>query len=83
MEGAIAALREVRQPNEIALVVNELTPESQSALMDGYAVAVISTPLRELCRDMVELMVGSLRDTGHGMPAQHFLPARIDLAENI
>lgn len=44
MEGAIAALREARQPGEVALVVNELTPESRSALIDRHVTMVIATP---------------------------------------
>ena len=36
MEGAIAALREARAPGEVTLVVNEITPESRSALADRY-----------------------------------------------
>ena len=31
MEGAIAAVREARAPGEVALIVNELTPESRAA----------------------------------------------------
>ena len=29
MEGAISALREVRQPGQVSLVVNELTPDTR------------------------------------------------------
>ncbi len=44
MEGAIAALREVRQPGEVALIVNELTPESRAALVSRHVAMAISTP---------------------------------------
>ncbi|MGR3542631.1 MAG: LacI family DNA-binding transcriptional regulator [Hasllibacter sp.] len=55
MEGTIAALREERGPGEIALVVNEPTPESLAALEDGYAVLVIETPLGRLCAEIMAL----------------------------
>jgi hypothetical protein len=69
MEGAIAALREVRAPGEVALIVNELTPESRAALQDRYVVMVISTPLAALCRDLMGLMrdaVRQVRASGRG-----------------
>ncbi|MBY6154425.1 LacI family DNA-binding transcriptional regulator [Vannielia litorea] len=56
MEGAIAALREVRPPNKVALIVNELTPESQNALADRYALMCVATPLKELCAALVDSM---------------------------
>lgn len=57
MEGAIAALREVRPPDKIALVVNELTPESRAALLDRYVVMAIGTPIRALSRACVQAMI--------------------------
>ena len=81
MEGAIAALREVHPVPRVALVVNELTVESRAALLDGYAVMVISTPLSELCRDLVELMIQAVRKGDDGIAAQHFLDPRLLLPE--
>lgn len=81
MEGAIAALREVRAPEEVALVVNELTAESHAALRDGYLRMVIQTPLRELCTDLVKLMVAARRQGEDGSVGQHFLDPRIVLPE--
>jgi LacI family transcriptional regulator len=83
MEGAIAALREARKPGEVVLVVNELTPESRSALQDRYVVLVISTPLAELCRDLVELMTDAVRDGTSGILGQHFLQPDIYIAETV
>ena len=83
MEGAIAALREVRQPGEVALVVNELTPESRAALQDRYVVLVISTPLVTLCRDLVELMTEAVRSGGSGILGQHFLQPEIYIGETV
>lgn len=83
MEGAIAALREAREPGEVALVVNELTPESRSALQDRYVVLAIATPLATLCRDLVALMVAAV---GHGpseITGQHFLQPDLYIGESV
>lgn len=81
MEGAIAALREVHATPRLSLVVNELTAESRAALLDGYCNLVIQTPLPELCRDLVELMVKAVQSGDDGISAQHFLDARVWLPE--
>ncbi len=81
MEGAIAALREVRQPDEVALVVNEITAESRSALLNGYVRMVIATPLRELCEDLIDLMKAAIEGDGNGIIGQHFLDPRLVLPE--
>lgn len=83
MEGAIAALREIRAPGEVALVVNELTAESAGALADGYVQMVISTPLDLLCRDLVGMMIELTLQRGDAVSAQHFLAPRIYLPEMI
>lgn len=81
MEGAIAAVRETRAPEQLALVVNELTAESRAGLLDGYVRMVISTPLRELCVDMVEIMNNAVVAGDDGSVSQHFLDPRIILPE--
>ena len=83
MEGAIAALREVRQPGEVALVVNELTPESRAALLDRYVVMVIATPLSALCRDVVQLMIESAEEGPSQVIGQHFLPPDLHIPESV
>lgn len=83
MEGAIAALREVRAPGEVVLVVNELTPESRAALSDGYVSMAIVTPLAQLCRDLVGLMVEAASGSTPAVPGQHFLEPQIYLPESI
>ncbi|MBO6853889.1 MAG: substrate-binding domain-containing protein, partial [Marivivens sp.] len=60
MEGAIAAVRKLRPPDRIALIVNELTPESRQSLADRYLTMVIATPLEELCAALVNNMVHQL-----------------------
>ncbi|MFT6660016.1 MAG: LacI family transcriptional regulator [Maritalea sp.] len=82
MEGAIAALRESVAPRHVALVVNELTDDSRAALADGYVTMVISTPLRRLCRDMVEMMVNAVRNGSSEVAGQHFLQPDLFLPES-
>ena len=83
MEGAIAALREVRTPESISLVVNELTEDSRAGLMDGYVTMVIATPLAQLCRDMVEMMVSTVTKGVSDLPGQHFLQPQLYLPESL
>ena len=83
MEGAIAAIREVRATGEIALVVNELTPESRAGLSDRYVAMAISTPLAELSRALVEMMVEATGEGSAGFPSQHFLEPRIYFPESL
>jgi LacI family transcriptional regulator len=83
MEGAIAALREARQPGEVALVVNELTPESRAALQDRYLAMVISTPLPRLCRELVGLMISAVEQGPSLMPGQFFLQPDLYLPESV
>ncbi|MFZ7091362.1 LacI family DNA-binding transcriptional regulator [Primorskyibacter sp. 2E233] len=81
MEGAIAALREVHETPKVALVVNELTAESRAALIDGYAVMAIATPLPALCKELVDLMTKATRHEDDGIAGQHFLDPLIILPE--
>jgi len=83
MEGAIAAVSEVRQPGEIALVVNELTQESRAALISRYVTMVISTPLHRLCDDLVRLATEALVDGIPPVQGQHFLPPDLYLPESV
>lgn len=83
MEGAIAALREMRAPGEVALIVNELTSVSRAALSDGYATMVIGTPLEQLCRDTVELMARSVLQGHVQIPDAHFLEPQLFLPPSI
>lgn len=83
MEGAIAALREVRQPGEVTLVVNELTPESRAALISRHVGMVIGTPLGRLCADLVTLAAEAVRDGIPPLQGQHFLPPDLYLPESV
>ena len=82
MEGAIAALRESRPPGRVALVVNELTPDSRAALIDRYACLALATPLTSLCT----LAVAQMVEAASGMPlseGQNFLGADLHCPESV
>jgi LacI family transcriptional regulator len=83
MEGAISAVREVREPEELAIVVNEITPESRAGLLDRYVTLVNATPLRRLCGDLVALMVNAVENGMAESPGQRFLPADIYVPESV
>lgn len=83
MEGAIAALREMRAPGDVALVLNELTPDSRAALSDRYATMVISTPLPSICRDLVGLMVQAVQEGVGTTTSQHFLEPQLFTPESV
>jgi len=83
MEGAIAALREMRAPGKVGLVVNELTADSRAALVDGYLNMVISTPLRALCRDLASFVAESSEAGVDGVAGQHFLDPTVYLPEMV
>ena len=83
MEGAIQALREVRQAGQVALVVNELTPESRLGLSNGFVTMVISTPLRQLCTELVTLAKRQVIDADGPVPSQSFLEPVLYLPESV
>ncbi|MBI1416435.1 MAG: substrate-binding domain-containing protein [Limimaricola sp.] len=83
MEGAIAAIREARGPGEVALVVNEVTPESRAALTDRYVTMVIATPLETLCRELMGLMSEAVLKGVSDATGQHFLQPVLVLPESV
>ena len=83
MEGAIAAVREVRKPSEVCLVVNELTPQSRGGLVDGFVTMVIATPLPQLCDDLVRLMAEAAKAGPSEVAGQHFLRPELILPESV
>lgn len=83
MEGAIAALREVRQPGEVTLIVNELTPESRAALISRHVAMAIATPLGRMCADLITLAAAAVRDGIAPVQGQHFLPPDLYLPESV
>ncbi|MFN3723415.1 MAG: LacI family DNA-binding transcriptional regulator [Paracoccaceae bacterium] len=83
MEGAIAALREARAAGEVALVINELTPESRAALISRTATMVISTPLQKLCADLVRIAAETVQNGISATGGQHFLMPDLYLPESV
>lgn len=83
MEGAIAAVREARAPGDVALVVNELTPESRAALIGRHVTMVIATPLQRLCDDLVRLASEAVGDGMTAVQSQHFLQPDLHLPESV
>ena len=83
MEGAVAALRQARPAEMPAVVCNEITAVSRSALADGILTMVISTPLAALCRELVGLMAHAIEAGAANAPGQTFLPFDIYVPENI
>ncbi len=83
MEGAIAALQQARRPGEVALVVNELTAESRAGLAQGWVTLVDATPLPDLCREVLALMLRAAGQGGIGGAGQVFLPIELHVAESL
>jgi LacI family transcriptional regulator len=83
MEGAIAAVREAREPGDVALVVNELTPESRAALISRHVTMVIGTPLQRLCDDLVRLASEAVIEGMTAVQGQHFLQPDLYLSESV
>ncbi|WP_343116597.1 LacI family DNA-binding transcriptional regulator [Ostreiculturibacter nitratireducens] len=83
MEGAIAAVREAREPGEVVLIVNELTPESSAGLADGFVTMVNGTPLPELCRELVGQMIRVAGAGPSDLPGQVFMKQDIYLPESM
>lgn len=81
MEGTIQAFREEVEPNEIALIVNELTPESFSALEEGYVSMIVSTPLQEMCRSLISSMVAHVLGDQSASAKQVFFKPALYLPE--
>lgn len=83
MEGLISALREEKASGRLVAVVNELTPISRSALADDIATLAVHTPLQNLCRELVRLMVAAIENGPADVPGQTFLPFEMYVPENI
>jgi LacI family transcriptional regulator len=84
MEGAIAAIREVRVAGEIVLVCPALTAESRRGLAEGVVTLVSDTPLEKLCRELFDRMCRAVLQPNEAVDmGQVFLPPDIYLAESI
>ncbi|KQZ59844.1 LacI family transcriptional regulator [Rhizobium sp. Root149] len=83
MEGAISAIREEKLGGKHIVVVNELTPISRAALADEIVTLAIATPLANLCRELVQLMIEAVDSGPATAPGQTFLPLELHVPENI
>jgi LacI family transcriptional regulator len=83
MEGVIDALREEDRAGSLSVVVNELTPESRSALVDEIVTLVIATPVRLLAERTVEAMCQRIGRDGPEVGGELFLPFDLYTSENI
>lgn len=83
MEGAIAALREARAPGDVALVVNELTPESRDGLTDRLVSMVIATPIEAMMRDVAGLMAQAALQGAPEVKGQHFRAPILHIPESV
>lgn len=83
MEGAIAAIRELREPGSVFLVVNELTEESRLALQDRTVSIVVGTPVRALCEELRDMMIATVEGGMAPTPGQRFLPGEIWTPESL
>ncbi len=83
MEGAIQALREMRKPEAVSLVVNELTETSTLALQEKYVTLVDATPLPKLCQGLLAEMAKSAVEGGAETLGQIFLQPDLFVPESI
>ena len=77
MEGAIQAVRESRAVPGLVLIVNELTPDSQSGLQDDVVSVVLATPVRQLAADLIALMIATSEKGMAETPGQRFFPPEV------
>ncbi|WP_295805791.1 LacI family DNA-binding transcriptional regulator [uncultured Nitratireductor sp.] len=89
MEGAIAALREEIGNGRFisgegpSVIVNEVTPDTTSALQEHIVTAIVATPLRELANSVVDLMVTAVHSGPGEAPGQLFLPFGFHVPESL
>lgn len=77
MEGAIQAVREAAVAPGLVLIVNELTPESQSGLQDQSVSVVLATPMRQLAADLIAQMIATSEKGMSETPGQRFFPPEV------
>ncbi len=83
MEGALAALREMCTPGQVALVVNELTTESRNGLADGYCTVVMGTPVENMCRELIAAIVARSSSPTTQLQGQVFVEPDIFISESL
>lgn len=83
MEGAIAAVREIRAQRRLALIVHELTPESRQGLIDGTVAAVLATPLAQVAAQTLGALGAGLGKATGAPTGQLFVQPAIVTPENL
>lgn len=83
MEGAISAVRDEGLAGELAIVVNELTSDSPSALHDGVVTMVLATPTGGALLRTHRAHDEGGRGPDDAIPGQTFLPFNIFVSKNV
>jgi LacI family transcriptional regulator len=83
MEGAIAALAQQRRSGQVALVVNELTPESRAGLTAGVVTMAIATPLQALTQALMRQVTAVAFAPVQAGGGQIVLPADLHIPESV
>ena len=83
MEGVIRALREEKIGDRLAVICNEVTPESRAALAEQIVSMVISTPIRLLARTAVAHMARALDPAAADPVDRTFVPFDLVVPENV
>ena len=83
MEGVIRALREENVHDRLAVVCNEVTPESRAALAEQIVSMVISTPVRLLAKTVVAHMLRALDPSAVNPADRTFVPFDLVVPENV
>ena len=83
VEGVIVAVREETQRDALAIVCNELTPETRDGLVDGLLSAVISTPTALLADRALDARARALENPAAEAASQVVVPFDLFLPTNI
>lgn len=83
IDGVIRAVAELGRGSDVVLVANELTPSTQSALIDGIVDLVIATPTRALAEKAVRVMLDAVLRPAAFTASQIVLPFELYGPENV
>ena len=83
IDGVIRAVAELGRDSDVVLVGNELTPSTQSALIDGIIDLVIATPTRALAEKAVQAMLDAAFRPAAFAASQILLPLTLYGPENV
>lgn len=83
IDGVIRAMAELGRGSDVVLIGNELTPSTQSALIDGIVDLVIATPTRALAERAVQAMLDAAFRPAASAASQMVLPFALYGPENV